>query len=345
MVRVFAWSRGFRRVAGVCVLAAFAGSAPAWGQEEESDPIKEARQMFHQALELEQAGNWAGALRMFREVSQVKMTPQVRFHIAVCEENLGKLVAALGGYELALADADSVGESFRVEVEEKVEAIRGRIPKIVIERGEGAEAASIELDGIVLGESSIGVEVPVDPGPHMIAAKASGFDDYSTTVDVAERATETVSVTLTKVAEPPPPVVDEPPPPPPKEFPIVPVALIGGGGVALLGSGAMLLMRSVALNDYRNLCPGDVCPPKSQLTPDDEDAIKSSRNKVMTYGVLSPVLAVVGLGAAGAGVYLLVQKPKDEAEAALPSDRTRAHVRLSPEVAGDGFGLTLSGRF
>src|SRR5688572_20277012 len=126
------------------------------------------------------------------------MTPQVRYHIALCEENLGKLVAALGGYELALADAESVGDgvSFKQEVEASVNDLRARIPKVVIQRGKGAEAASIELDGVALGESSVGVEVPLDPGPHALVASAPGHTDYSETLEVAEEETRTVTVNL-----------------------------------------------------------------------------------------------------------------------------------------------------
>ena len=87
------------RVAAVLLLL----EAPALAQD--ADELKRARAQFQQATELEQAGNWAAALQRFREVGQVRMTPQVRFHIAVCEENLGRLVTALGGYELALAEA------------------------------------------------------------------------------------------------------------------------------------------------------------------------------------------------------------------------------------------------
>ena len=94
-----------------------------------SDELSEARAAFQRGIELEQAKNWGGALKQFRQVGQVKMTPQVRYHIALCEENLGKLVAALGGYELALADAESVGDgvSFKQEVEASVNDLRARI--------------------------------------------------------------------------------------------------------------------------------------------------------------------------------------------------------------------------
>ncbi len=345
MFSLAALSPRFRVLAWSCAVAtALLGAAPAGAQDEE-DPVKQARMMFHQGLELEQAGNWAGALRMFRDVSQVKMTPQVRFHIALCEENLGKLIAALGGYELALAEADSVGESFRVEVEEKIAAVRSRIPKLVIERGDGADAAKVELDGVLLGSSSIGVDVPVDPGPHVVTATAPGFEDFSTTIDLAEETTQTVTLTLAETEVAPveeEPVEEEPEPPPEKKFPIVPVSLIGGGGVLLLGSGAMLLMRSVALNDFRSLCPGDLCPPKSQLSDADQDEIEKSRSRVATYGVLSPVLAVAGVGAAGVGVFLLVRESKaDREEAHAGSTR----VMVTPELGPERLGLTMHGRF
>ena len=176
---------------------------------DEAARLTEARGKFQQAIELEQAGNWGGALRLFREVGQVRMTPQVRFHIGVCEENLGRLAVALGSYELALRDAESVGGDFSVEVTQKVEALRARIPKIVVERGPGAEAAIIELDGVALGASSIGIELPVDPGPHAISARAPGHEAFAVTVNAAEGGKERVKVELERSRSPETPPADQ----------------------------------------------------------------------------------------------------------------------------------------
>src|SRR4030095_11314931 len=76
---------------------------------DDKQELARARAQFQQATELEQAGNFAAAVQAFREVGQVRMTPQVRFHIAVCEEKLGRWVAALGSFELALQGAENVG--------------------------------------------------------------------------------------------------------------------------------------------------------------------------------------------------------------------------------------------
>ena len=101
----------------------------------DEDELWIARGKFQQAIELERAGDFAQALRLLREVGQLKMTPQVRYHIALCLDNLGQLVAAVGSYELALADADTVGQSFRETVEKNVARLRARIPKLQIKRG------------------------------------------------------------------------------------------------------------------------------------------------------------------------------------------------------------------
>src|SRR5687767_3411719 len=178
----------------LAVLSLLALASPA--SADSAADLRRARAQFQRGIELEQASNWSEAIQQFREVGQVRMTPQVRFHIAKCEENLGRLVAALGGYELALADAEKVGSDFKSEVEENVTKLRARIPKLVIERGEGASAAAIELDGVAVGESSVGVEVPLDPGPHAVTAKAPNRKPFETTVTLKEQETTRLELEL-----------------------------------------------------------------------------------------------------------------------------------------------------
>src|SRR6188768_1594651 len=167
---------------------------PAVAQDKKE--LSKARAQFQRAIELEQAGNYATALEQFRDVGQVRMTPQVRFHIASCEEKLGRLVTALGGYQLAYADADSVGDDFKAEVDAAVTRLQASIPKLVIQRGPGAEAAEIQLDGVALGASSVGVSVPLDPGPHSVSAKAPGALPFNQTVSIAENEQRSVDVAL-----------------------------------------------------------------------------------------------------------------------------------------------------
>lgn len=317
-----------------------------------AEELSEARAAFQRGIELEQAKNWAGALKQFREVGQVKMTPQVRYHIALCEENLGKLVAALGGYELALADAESVGDgvSFKQEVEASISELRARIPKVVIERGQGAEAASIQLDGVALGDSSIGVEVPLDPGPHSLIATAPGYVDYSDTFEVAEEETRTVTVTL----EPLPPEPQALPDPGPadagvsgdsgKKYGIYPYILMGTGAAAMATAGVLFFgVRAADLKELKDECEEVSSDSYScGAAPESEKSeLRKRSNRVETLNYVSPILLGAGLAAAGVGAtlfYLDLNRPSDQAR---PSKWRVATAAPGADLGG----LSLVGRF
>lgn len=311
--------------------ALLGAQAPAFAQD--AAELKKARAQFQQATELEQAGNWTAALQAFREVGQVRMTPQVRFHIAVCEERLGRLVAALGGYELALADADKVGPDFRGEVEENVTKLRARIPKLVIQRGEGASAAAIELDGVAVGDSSVGVEVPLDPGPHAVTAKAPNRKPFEASVTLKEEETTQLEVVLEEL---PPELLrtgggPAPEKPPSKVVPFV----IGGVGVAsLIGSGVLFGLRQSTLAELNDACNGNVCPKAKESRYDDL--------KFYHYG--SMVTLGVGVAAVGtAGALLFFQRKKKE-----PAADSAVGLRLVPTLpvaAGAPLGAQLAGSF
>src|SRR6187551_1813143 len=191
--------------------------------------LQAARDKFQKALALQTGGDWAGALALLKEVAAVRSTPQVRFNIALCEENLGQLVAAVGDYELATADARAANEAAVVEqAARRLSELKGRLPKVVVERGANADTATITLDGVALGDQVIGKAMNVDPGPHVITARAIGFDSFRTTVRVEEAETKTIEVALTAIAEP------KPPPPPiggPGTEPSPPIAAYVAGGI------------------------------------------------------------------------------------------------------------------
>jgi hypothetical protein len=296
--------------------------------------LSKARALFQRAIELEQAGNYTSALEQFRDVGQVRMTPQVRFHIASCEEKLGRLVTALGGYELALADAETVGEDFKNEVDTAVTRLRASIPKLVIQRGTGAEAAEIELDGVALGASSVGVPVPLDPGPHSVNAKAPGSLPFSQTVTIAENEQKSVDIELTPEPQPEDTraansgmqTVDLNGKPHPRLIPYV----IGGVGVAsLVGSGVLFALRQSTLSDLENKCG-----------PDRKSCPGSARGEVSNLSVYNTAAQVaLGIGVVGVGAavtLILIQKKPNPATTGL---------MFTPDAPNALAGASLTGRF
>src|SRR6188768_728739 len=241
---------------GLCVAP---GMAWAQGPSNDSnDGLKHAREQFAQALALQTGGDWAGALALLKEVAAVKPTPQVRFNIALCEEHLGLLVAALGDYELAGADAQAQKvDLVRQEVDARLESLKARVPRVVVTRGVGADSATISLDGVALGDSVLNSPLPVDPGPHVVEGTGAGFLPFRQAFRIAEQQTATIEVQLT-----PEPVKVEPkippPVPPPSQTMRTAGFIVGGAGIAsLITSGAMFYLRHNTISDLDEQCGAD----------------------------------------------------------------------------------------
>lgn len=256
--------------------------------------LQAARDKFQKALALQTGGDWAGALALLKEVAAVRSTPQVRFNIALCEENLGQLVAAVGDYELAAADARSADEAEVVEqAARRLDELKGRVPKVVVERGANADTATITLDGVALGDQVIGKSMNVDPGPHVITARAIGFDSFRTTVRVDEAETKTIVVSLTPITEPKPAPSPAPGGVAPEPSPPVAAYVAGGIGVAsFITAGIMFGLAQGAKNELERECNGLSCPPDMEDTLDRGQTYATVGHVTLGLGVLG-----VGLGA------------------------------------------------
>jgi hypothetical protein len=297
-------------------------SAVAQQSAQDKAELKRLRSLFQQGIELEHAGNWGGALQIFREVGQSKMTPQVRYHIALCEE------------KLALAEADSVGEDFRTEVQGAVAALRNKIPMLTITRGPGADAATIEVDNVTLGEASVGQPFPVDPGPHAISAKSPGYKDFIGVVELgeAERRTFVVKLEPRETAPTSRPIAsastfpDDPDAA--KRSRVVPYVVGGVGVAALVASGVLFGLRQGALSDLEDACNGKNCDPES----------KKDYDRLTTYHYGAQVALGIGVVGVGTAVALILLEPK-------PKAPPRTGLRVLPELSPESAGLHVHGAF
>jgi hypothetical protein len=316
------WIAAFLACSGV----AQPSLAQAQEEQDESGALIKARALFQRALELEQAGNYSAAVQAFREVGQVRMTPQVRYHIALCEERLGRLVAALGGYELALSEADSVNPDFKSEVESNVTRLRESIPRIVIQRGSGADAAVIELDGVKLGDNSVGIELPLDPGPHSVVARAPGYKPLEKTVTVAENSREVAVLDLEALppeALPPGEVQTRPIPR------VVPYVIGGIGAASLIASGVFYALRQDAIAELEKKCENHVCP-------DDDPTIKDTDDSMRTYHYATLITLGSGLALVGTAVVLYALDPRlpEHGRNAQAKSKAQFYPSIGPKTAG-----------
>ena len=317
--------------AGAALMAVCATPARAQPQAptSDSDILRHAREQFSQALALQTGGDWAGALTLLKEVAAVKSTPQVRFNIALCEERLGRLVSALGDYELAATDAQAENaDQVREEVDARLGALKARVPRVTVSRGLGADAATISLDGVALGDSVLNAPLPVDPGPHVVEATAAGYLPFKQSFRMAEQQATTIQVKLEPtvpedLVQPPPPVVRQ-------DNMRTAGYVVGGAGLAsLIASGAMFYLRHTSIHDLDKQCGADrmSCPDSARNTVD--------RGKL--YTTLGDVTLAVGAVGLGVGAVLVV---------AGSHSAEKASLGFAPGAAGANVGgASLVGRF
>jgi hypothetical protein len=251
-------------VAATWLLAAVANAQPSAAE------LQQARELFAQAEKDERAGDWNAALEKLRRVAQVKVTPGIRFHTALCEERLDQLVPALEDYARAEAQASTEHNAeVLAALKEPLASLRARIPRLIVRVPPDVKGTAVTLDGKPLASGYWGAEFPVERGIHAIAASATGRRAFSKNVPTPEREIIVVDVVLddsSRTAPPPPPPLPtvgghQPslPPPPRHETPSggskTGAILATAGAVALagLGVGAFLLADG-AQSDGKDEC-------------------------------------------------------------------------------------------
>ncbi len=289
--------------------------------------LAEARNAFREGLSLEAAGNWAAALRKFEQVAQVKLTPQVRFHIARCKEHLGRLNEALGEYRIAEYEADQQSLSEADEMKASREQLEARIPRVMILREGDAAQSRIKLDGVQLGEASLAGPVTVDPGAHRLEATSLNGQVFETQFVAEENKTATVSVKFEEGSPATPPKSEQAPPQSgvedkPNEGGIpagtwllagVGVAAIGGGVFGLIQAGKAKDDQAAAQSRIGDLCVREFCHPAVDTA--DVDALEQAQGDEKMFTGIGYAGLGVGALALGVAAYLWIDSDSDDAQA------------------------------
>ncbi|MCB9583856.1 MAG: PEGA domain-containing protein [Polyangiaceae bacterium] len=334
----------FRRVLlvmGACAGLASVPLCPDQAVAQSKDDLAKARRLFRQGLSLEAAGDFAGALAKFDEVAKVKLTPQVRFHMGRCKEELGRLNEALGDYRLAEYEAREAGAKELPEISAAKEKLEARVPKLVITLGEGAEGATVELDGVELGSAKVGKETVVDPGSHTVVVRLPNGGKWEETVDVTEgesKALELVPPEDLQVETPPADIPDVPPddeptpePKPEESSSAVPWIIGGVGAVSLVASGVFFLMKNGAESDLDGACRGSVCP----------KSVEDKQSSGESYAMWTNVTLGIGVVGIGVAAVMLLTGGSSSPEPAREAKGLRWDVGTTKAFSG----VRLSGQF
>lgn len=331
-----------RRPAALLVAVVVAASSvPERASAQTAAEIAAARELFEEGLKLEDKGQWGEALERFRKVGAVKMTPAVRFHIALCLENTGKLVDALVEFQRAQSDAanDSTQANVAANAAKHVADLKERIPRLVVKLPDGVDGATLTIDGASVASSLVGTAIPLDPGTHKLAVQAPGRAPFAKEVELVERGkVVTVEASLPAVADKGGGGDDGPPPKDPEPSTgssgVGPLPWIFGGlGVAALaGGGAMYLLRQGTITDLEEMCG----PTRSSCPENARDTFDKGR----TYTTYGNILIGVGAVSLATAVVLFIVAPPSSNE-----PKTASKPAFSFSVAPGSVGLSFAGAF
>ncbi len=331
-----------RRPAALLVAVAVAASSvPQRALAQTAAEIAAARELFEEGLKLEDKGQWAEALERFRKVAAVKMTPAVRFHIALCLENTGKLVDALVEFQRAQSDAanDPTQANVAANAGKHVADLKERIPRLIVKLPDGVEGATLTIDGAPVASSLVGSAIPLDPGAHKVSVQAPKRTTFTKDVELVERGKVLTLEAVLPAApetggdEPPPP--KDPPPDPGTSSGVGPLPWIFGGlGVAALaGGGAMFLLRQGTIKDLE-----DMCGPTRTSCP---ESARSTFDKGRTYTTYGNILLGVGAVSLATAVVLFIVAPSPSAR----EPKAASKPAFSFSVAPGSVGVSFAGAF
>lgn len=251
---------------------------------QEHDP-KLAQSLFDRARELMERGEFAQACPLFVESQRLDPGGGTLLNIALCHEREGKLATAWAEYGEALSVATRDGRDDRRDLaKERIDALRPRLPKIRVLSP--TKDVNLTLDGRALPAVSVGLDLPVDPGTHVVGATARGKRPWSTSPSLVEA--QLVEVTV--------PELEAAPEAPPSDDGGARLATMSWvlGGVALAAIGTSVATGLMALSAERS--SKDKCVLDRSYCPDP--SYRDDASRATTLAWVSTGALAVGIGAA-----------------------------------------------
>jgi hypothetical protein len=320
-----------RRFLRAASFAFVLGTSTAALAEPTPQDIAQARDLGMQAQAAYDAGKLEESEKLWIAATGLFNAPTLTLGLARTQAKLGKLVLAQESYNKIIreqGDQPNLSPAFKDALDSaraEIGPVSSRIASVVIVV-EGPADPTVTIDDQPVSKAGLGLKRPVDPGSHVVRARAPGYKEAQATFQVAESGVAEAKLRLEKDPNAAPEPVETKPGQmnvDTKSSSNTTLALVayGVGGAGLVFGAITGLIALGKRSDLEGTCPSDRCPAAAQ---DDVDSYR-------TMGTLSTVgFIVAGVGAA-AGTVLLLTAPK------------KTGATFSPYLAGSSAGLV--GRF
>jgi len=334
-----------RSSSALILLAVAAGccwSAPARAQ---AGNAALAESLFREGKRLSSEKKFAEACPKFAESYKLDPGLGTLLNLATCHESEGKPATAWAEFSEAAARAKREGDNDRAQLaEERVRVLEPKLAHVSIALAPGAAVPGlvVKFDGRELSSAALGLQIPIDPGKHVLEASAPGKQTSAQSFDAPSTpSTLAVTVPVLKDGAPAPAATPAPVPAPtqatlqisdatanqpssnPRTGTIVSAVATGA---FVLGTGITGVLYSSKRSDFKS-------------ANDSEDPSRfDKRDSAQTLGTVNLVCSIGALASAGALVYFLVTEGKQESPPA-----SSARIRLTPVVSPQVAGLVLGG--
>jgi tetratricopeptide (TPR) repeat protein len=277
-----------------------------------------AETLYQQARDLMSEGRYDEACPKLEESYRLDPATGTLLNLASCHEKQGKLATAWFEYSDGITMARRDARPDRVSFAQgRLAELEPKLSKLTIVVPPAADVAGLELelDGARIGPAARGVPTPVDPGTHVVEARAPGRKTFREQVEIgalAEQKTVTLPA-LEATTSPVVPVVQpkpvEPkpvaPPPEPAERPIPTSAIVAGAVTAGLVVGAV--------------ATGFVYLDKKDAY--EKSGARKDYDGARTLGIVNAALWAGSAAGAGITAYFYVTRPEEKPEGSHSSRR------------------------
>lgn len=142
-----------------------------------------AEHLFKEGVAAMGKNEWAAACEAFGGSNDADPSPGTEINLGVCNERQGKTATAWGWYRTAAGLAEQRSLRDRAELARKeADRLEPKLRKLVIVLKDTTAGLVVTRDGTTLPNATIGREIPVDPGEHVIEASGKGKQSFKTTV-------------------------------------------------------------------------------------------------------------------------------------------------------------------
>jgi hypothetical protein len=266
-----------------------------------------AERLFQEGRSLLTKGETASACAKFEESMRLDPAAGTLLNLAQCREAEGKLASAWGHFrELATMARRAHQVPRALHAEERVRALEPRLPHLtIVAPADAPKGLRVMRDGVAYSEATLGVSIPVNPGPLHLRAEAPGFEAVQED-SLSIREGESLTWTIPAL---PRSTVSSPPATNASGSTLRATGLVtaaAGGVVTAVGLGLGLSAMLSVEAAKRDHCVDTRC-----------DAVgRSAMESADTRADLSTILTVVGVTALATGLVLWVLAPSNAARSA-----------------------------